>query len=525
MKFNRSILLAALTCCAAQVSVARAQAVPHFPIERFKIEGNSLLDQAIVDAAVASYIGPERDFGDVQRALEALEARYRDAGYSTVTVMLPEQVLDRGEVRLQVVEGRVGTVKVSGHTYFDEDNIRASLPTIRPGEVPKIDDVSANLRIANENPARKIGLQLQPANQEGVIDAVVQVRDERPWKLGATLDNTGTSQTGRSRLGLTLQHANLWNRDHVLTYQYQTSPQQPADVKVHALAYRVPLYGWGDALDLYATKSNVNAGTIAAGPIDLAISGSGTVFGARYTLNLKRLGAYEQQLVFGFDHKAFQNGIGAGNVQLGNDITVRPLSLQYNGRWQEGSSEAGVTASVMRNWPGGQNGEQADFDKARLGAPDNFTVWRGSLSASHSLASDWQLRFNSSAQFAQRPLVPGEQFGIGGGTSVRGFEEREVANDRGYQTSLEVYTPELCGALSGEQRCRALAFIDNGAVYRVKALPGEQAAEHIGSVGLGLRYAWSRHASLQADYGRVTQGGASQSPGDWKLHVRLGIYY
>jgi hemolysin activation/secretion protein len=523
--FQALTFLVALMMFATSGHFAHSQDVPKFPIVRFNVEGNFSLPQAEVEAAVRPFIGPQQDFGDVQQALEALEALFSRRGFSTVSVQLPEQVLDKGEVLLRVVEGRLREVKISGQQFFNEDNIRAALPTLKPGVVPVVDDISANLRIANENPTRQLTLSLAPGERDEDIDAIVRVTDERPWKLGMTLDNTGTNQTGKRRLGLMFQHANLWNRDHILTYQYQTSPEKPDDVKVHALAYRIPLYSLGDAIDFFATESNVNAGTIPAGPINLAISGSGVVFGSRYTLNLKRQGNYDHKMLFGLDYKAFNNNIDGGGLQLGGTITVHPLSAQYNGAWQNAGSELSVLAGINYNIPGGKNGRQDDFSRARVGAPDDFYLFRGGLIASHTYKNDWQVRFSSSAQWADQPLIPGEQFGIGGGTSVRGFQEREISNDKGVQVSLELYTPEMCARLGGDHRCRLLGFVDSGAVYRIDALPGEQAREDIASTGLGLRYSWSRHISFQTDYGYVLRGGGSQSRGDWRLHARMGLIF
>jgi hemolysin activation/secretion protein len=504
---------------------AVAQSAPKFPIVRFQVEGNTLLPQDEIEAIVAPFVGPGRDFGDVQGALEALEAKYREHGYTTVSVLLPEQVLEKGDVRLNVIEGRIRELKIDGQLHFDIENIRASLPTLRVGEVPLIDEVSANLRVANENPAKNVALRLKPGEQDEDIDAYIKVSDEVPWKVGITLENTGTDQTGSNRLGFSFQHANLWNRDHVLTAQYQTSPEKPEDVKVYALAYRMPLYGLGDALDFYATRSNVNAGSIAAGPISLAISGSGVVYGARYTMNLKRRDDYEQQVVFGIDHKAFENNIGGGGLQLGNDITVHPLSLQYNGHWTKDRSDFSLFGSLSRNIPGGDKGGQADFQRVRVGAPDDFSVLRGGFAVSHAYESDWQVRVNGSAQWTDSPLIPGEQFGIGGSGSVRGFLEREIADDKGMQTSVEVYTPELCRPLGGDHHCRALAFVDAGAVYRVSPLPNEPVREHIASAGLGLRYSLGKSLAFQTDYGRVIQGGGNRDSGDWRIHARLGIFF
>ncbi|CAB1369374.1 ShlB/FhaC/HecB family hemolysin secretion/activation protein [Denitratisoma oestradiolicum] len=523
-RFGRLRLLSLLYSLIAVSSIA--QEIPKFPISRFNVEGNTLLSSAQVESLVQPFSGTEKDFGDVQRALEALEEGYRKEGYTTVSVLLPEQVLERGEVLLRVVEGRISKVDVTNNAFFDAANIRASLPGLREGTSPRVDDLSASLRVANENPAKKIALQLTPGDQEDEVIAKLKVTDEKLWKAGMTVDNTGTAQTGQNRLGLSYQHANLWNRDHVLTLQYQTSPGQHAsDVKVYALAYRLPLYGMGDSLDLYTTDSNVNAGSIAVGPFDLAITGKGKSFGARYTWNLKRRGDYEHNVVFGLEEKKFENSIGVGALQLGNDLDIRPLSVQYSGKLAQPGSEFSFYGTYVHNLPGGGNGDQAAISKARAGADAEYQVVRGGLTLSRTLGADWQARLAVTAQWADKPLIPGEQFGVGGAASVRGFLEREVASDKGQQASLELYSPELCAGFSSAQRCRALAFYDLGSVYRIKPLPGEQAREHISSLGVGLRWAYTKDAAFQADYAKVQNPGGAVKRGDWRVHARFGYFF
>src|SRR3954463_7627265 len=95
-----------------------------FEISRFDVSGNTLLAQQEVEAAVAPFAGAGRDFGDVQRALEALEAVYHKKGYNVVTVQLPEQELNGGVVRLIVIQSKIGKITVTGNTVFDEANIR-----------------------------------------------------------------------------------------------------------------------------------------------------------------------------------------------------------------------------------------------------------------------------------------------------------------------------------------------------------------------------------------------------------------
>ncbi|MBE0622824.1 MAG: ShlB/FhaC/HecB family hemolysin secretion/activation protein, partial [Burkholderiales bacterium] len=70
----------------------------HFDIVRFQVEGNTLLPEAQVEGILAPLAGPKRVYGDIQKALEALEGAYRRAGYSTVQVYVPEQELTSGVV-------------------------------------------------------------------------------------------------------------------------------------------------------------------------------------------------------------------------------------------------------------------------------------------------------------------------------------------------------------------------------------------------------------------------------------------
>jgi len=57
--------------------------------------------------ARSAFTGRDKDFADVQRALEALERAYTDKGFSAVQVILPEQELDKGVVRFKIVEARI----------------------------------------------------------------------------------------------------------------------------------------------------------------------------------------------------------------------------------------------------------------------------------------------------------------------------------------------------------------------------------------------------------------------------------
>ena len=519
-----SVAGAALLSCTA---VAHAQVdagnpIGHFEITRYDVSGNTLLPATMVDQLLAPFVGKDRDFGTVQQALEALEDAYRKKGYSVVHVVLPEQELNHGVVHLRVIETRIGKITVQGNKYFDADNIRRSLPGLREGTTPTLPDISASLKLANENPVKKVTLQLQTSDKDDEVNANLQVADERPWTAGISIDNTGDEHTGRNHLTVQYQNANIGGVDHVLSMQYTTSFSDPSDVHVYGVGYHVPLYSIGDSLDFYGSYSNVNSGTVTAGVFDLAVSGEGSVFGARYNHNLLKVGDFDSKLIVGLDYKAFKNDISYLGTPLGSDVTVHPVSLTYTGNWAVKNDAINFYVSGVHNISGGDKGSSSDFTAARAGANANYSMLRYGASYTRVLPADWQFRIALNGQASSDALVPGEQFGAGGASSVRGFNEREIADDEGHVANVEIYTPNFC---SGGTQCRLLGFIDSGYVSHNDGLPGELSSESIGSFGFGWRTSLDRYVVFQTDFAHVTDGTTLSPKGSNRAHFRLVLNY
>jgi hemolysin activation/secretion protein len=515
-------LAVAGTLLASTVLAQAAGSGPSFAVTRYVVEGNSLLPAGQVESLLAPFAGPSRSFADVRRAAEALQDAYRRRGFNLVLVQLPEQELDQGVIRLRIVEPRIGRVQVEGNSAFSTGNVRSSLPGLQEGSAPNMRDVSASLKVANTNPAKQTTLELQSGAEPGVVDATVRVAEDKPWRIGLTADNTGTPETGRTRLGFLYQHANLWGLDHVASVQYTTSAEHPSKVSAYGAGYHVPLYRLGDSMDFFASYSNVDSGAITAGVLDLQVSGKGSVAGARYNHTLPSWGDLSSTLTFGIDWRAYKNDVALQGFQLGSDITVRPLSLAWSGQLPLASGLVALQLTGVQNIPGVSNGSDADFTSQRAGARARYHLLRYAAAYTQPLPADWQLRLQFNGQATGDALVPGEQFGAGGANSVRGFMEREVTGDRGRFASAEIQTHNWC---ADRLQCRAVVFADAASVTRNDALPGEERHASIASAGFGVRLAMDRNAALQADYARVLDGGGLRSRGDSRLHVALSLSY
>jgi hemolysin activation/secretion protein len=498
------------------------------------VEGATLLAPERIDAALAPYTGADRTIDDLHAARAALEAIYARRGYGATQVLLPEQEITDGAVRLQVVEVKLGAVRIEGNRFFADDNVRASLPALVPGEPLATGRLATELRLANENPVKQTTVVLKPGSSADAVDAEVRVADQRPYRFSLSLDNTGTSQTGTYRIGAGFQHANLFERDHVLNVQYVTSPSQEDNpdelalppnsrVTIWGAGYHAPLPAWGDSIDLVAGYANVNSGVVQN---LFNISGSGRVYAGRYNLGLPPLANVEQKLSLGYDVRYYDNSVVpvGTSAAIAPDYVLHPLSLGYSGVWRNALNEVAFYAAGARNLSGGSNGDQAQFDLVRPGAEADYTLARFNASWVHRLPRDVQARVRFTAQYSADMLLPGEQFGLGGLDSVRGFLEREFAGDKGFSGSLELYSPDLAALDSGgtsDVRVRLLAFYDYGRAWINDPQVFEQRVTGISSAGPGLRIAYRSNVSLRLDYGFVIQPGVSTNERSGRANFSL----
>jgi hemolysin activation/secretion protein len=86
-------------------------------IQEYRVEGVHLLKEGEIGEAVYPYLGPGRTPEDIEQARVALEKVYKDKGYQTVSVQIPQQALGRIIV-FQVTEAKVGRLRVHGSRYL-----------------------------------------------------------------------------------------------------------------------------------------------------------------------------------------------------------------------------------------------------------------------------------------------------------------------------------------------------------------------------------------------------------------------
>lgn len=475
---------------------------PSFEVTRFEVVGDNPLNASETDALLAPFTGPATGLEAIEDAAFALEEALKGSGNVFHRVIVPPQRASGGVFKLEVLAFTLEEITIQGNEHFDDDNVLRALPMLRPGTAPNSLNVARSLALANDHPSRRVAVFLKESGRRGALAADVRVADIDPFIAYVSASTTGDSQTGRWRATVGAQHSNLFNRDHQVTVGYTTSISQPADVQQFSASYRVPLYGLFSSASAYLITSRASQGTTDVGQI----SGAGRFWGVSTTTVLSPVGNYNHRVGFAFDDRVFQNDSVFTDLLLSfgitppEDVRSRPVSLSYQGRHESGRRKMNFNIAYVHNLPFGRFNTDARYADNRIEADATWQAFRFGAGLEQGFGSDWLLRASFNGQVAREAMIPGEQFGIGGGYSVRGFQERELTGESGFQGTFQIESPATSYGV------RAIAYVDAGHVMPAEESVSVGGGETIVGLGGGLRWNSGIGVSASLDVAQALEG-------------------
>lgn len=466
-------------------------------ILNYRVMGNTVLPRVEVEKAVLPYLGPKRPQGDVELARAALEKAYRDKGFETVAVQIPEQDVRNGVVMFEVTELKVGRLRVTGSRYFSPEDIRERAPALAEGKVPDYRQVSTEVAALNKSADRTITPTLRAGETPGTVDVDLQVEDQMPLHATLELNDRASARTRRLRVAGSVTYANLFQLGHSISLQGQFAPQEPSQSWIVSGSYVAPFQGTPFALVVYGVHSDSDVGALGG----INVLGSGDIVGVRGIYSASR-GDWRHTVTVGLDYKSFKEDLILGPEFGRTPIDYMPLTLQYALARNTERSDFNISAALNV----GLRGLLADNDEFRLKRFNASAGWSNlRLDAGYTrrFANDMRVELRAAAQLSDEPLISNEEFALGGLDSVRGYYESQELGDIGVSGQLDLFSPSLGKLIGGPLNdWRFYGFGDVGYVHIYDALPDTKGVvksnAHIASVGLGTRLTFLRRLNLDA---------------------------
>jgi len=519
-RFIGAALIACLPglCCAQEPAADAPGEQRRFDIWEYRVEGNTVLPAKTIESTVYPYLGPQRLVTDIDAAANSLERAYRDAGYPTIFVAVPEQDVVGGVVRLQILEGRIDRVRVEGARYFTPSGIRAGLPSLQHGEVLHVPSMQSELSALNSaSPDRKITPVLKPGRTPGMVDVDLKVRDERPLHGSLDLNNYNSVNTSETRLTTALSYDNLWQRQHSFAMQWQISPQRLGEVNVLSATYVLPWFDTDNRFALYVIDSHSDVASVG----DINVIGDGRTYGARLVVPMPSTQRLVQSFSAGLDYKDSSEIIRLDpQNKIDTPIDYAVWSLQYNATQFSAKAQTQWTVGANFGIRGAFNDDKV-FHQKRFRSNANFAYLRAAVERLDYLPADWQLGSRLAFQVTDEALINNEQLSAGGDHSVRGYYESQALGDSGAIAGLELRTPVLLPKAEVVNTLRLLAFLEGARLRTRDALPDQDNNASLASVGLGFQGQFWRRVDVSFDWAWLLIDNGTVERFDQRAHMRL----
>ncbi len=473
------------------------------------VRGPAFLIDTRFAAVVAPYLGAKltnKKLAQLQRDI-ILFARKKD--YPVVDVLFEEQEIVDGVVQITVLVGKAGKIAIhnEGEQYFSNEFV-ASQIRLHEGEPIKESDLLGDINWLNRNPFRQVDVKLKPG-EVGRVDLDVDVKDRYPFRVYMGFEDSLTRVLD-SRMwyvGFNWGNAFKLDRDHQLNYQFSASTDIRR-MQSHSASYIIPL-PWRHTFTIYGSHTDVEPDLTALGFSGLQQRGESWQLSARYGIPLPRILGVDSEVTAGFDYKNADNNLEFG----GTNVFARPteigqFSLGYHGAVNDpyGQTTFGVTGVYS---PGGlfNHNNDTDFGLTRFnGTKANYYYVRldGERDTKLPWGFTWVLK--GTIQLTDDALLPSEQIGVGGYSTVRGYEERLANGDHGWVINNELRTPawrisNITGDPETGDNLQFLIFYDAGSASFAYSLTTDPIHNDLSSVGAGLRFTVGRNATLRLDYG------------------------
>lgn len=491
------------------------------PASRIVANDLPLLDAAFLQRFDAD-LGKPLSFGRLAEIRRAVVERYRAAGKPLVDVYVPEQDVSAGIVHIAVAEFRLGEVRPRGNRYFSDALLKREMP-IEPGGPILQSAVSSGLAVLNANPYRRVDAIFAPGEAANSTDVILQTEDRLPLRVNAGYDNQGVPDLGRDRFFAGIGYGNLFGLDQQIAYQFTASNDfftgnpdiegrpNRARFTAHALNYLAPL-PWGDSVELFG----VYAQSTPRLPDAYGQTGVSAQLSVRYDWRLPSTTDTAQLIQFGYDFKRSNNDLEFGGFQVFNSNThIHQFVVTYDISKPTDAGSAHASATLVGS-PGSLDGSnnEAAFNSARQGATPRYMYLQLNAQRAFSIGAGFTLNARGAFQWTPNTLLPSEEMGLGGETTVRGYTPYVVLGDRGWNVQTEVRSPALPFGTSSAL-AQPFVFVDAGHVWNRIDQPTEINNGTLVSVGAGVRFQWSRFVDLRCTYGlplrAATPGGSKAS--------------
>lgn len=465
----------------------------HFVLKRVDFSQSALLSTAELAAVAEPYVGRSVSSDDLDGLLAKVNALYSTKKITTARAIFTSQSIVDGVVHIELVEGRLGEVRIEGSRHVKDAFIRRRIH-VQPGEVVNADTLRDDLVYLNRTTDLQTKALLEPGAERGQTDVLLDVTEPSRRGLDLFVDNNGVASTGLLRTGIAGHLHGLLGIDDRLDANIVHS----SGANDGAISYSIPVFPDNGRLEASYSRSQINIINGAFRGLD--ITGRSSITSLGYTQPLL---ATMNWLISGVG----QYSLGDSTTHISGksiaDTHTRQITLGGSVQHQVDGRIWSITQLVTR----------IHSNEPMLGK-SNFLVAPGTAFIIQRFGqSQWALRADAGWQLSTGKNIPSANlFQVGGLGSVRGYERGIISGPRGYYADLELHR-------TFGDRLDLYAFVDRGTIFSFYPT-----AKSITGVGPGVLYRYRKWLTFSADVAKPLQT-VIPNQGGIRMDARVAVHW
>ncbi len=425
----------------------------------------------------------------------AITQAYVDRGYITSGAFIPPQTLTEGVVKIEVIEGSVEEINITGNRRLRPVYIRSRLRLA--AETPlNVEQLLEGLQLLQLDPLiETISADLQAGIRPGTSLLQVNVQEARSFFVTPSIDNARSPSVGSFRRQIEVSEGNLLGfGDRISLIYSNTDGSNGIDA-----SYSIPVNPRNGTVGLGfgLTRSNVIEEPFDV--LDIEAESRYYELSFRQPIVLRPTEEFALGLTFSRQESQTELGIddiGPFPLSPGADAEGRSRisALRFSQEWTQRTDRQVLAARSQFSL-----GLDLLDSTINSDAPDSrFFAWRGQGQWVRLLGADTLFLIRGDVQIADSALMPLEQFGLGGQETVRGYRQDTLLTDNGALLSTEirlpiVRVPQVDGILY------VVPFVDIGTGWNSE---GDNPDPNLlAGTGLGLLFQLSDRLSARIDWG------------------------
>ncbi len=464
-----------------------------FKLNTIVLEGNRVIPTDKLALLYKDKVGQEITVADLFTIVQNITNFYRNNGYIISRAILPPQHVQSGVVKVQIIEGYIDKVNVTGDPKGSKCLVEGFGYQIRKCPPLALTWLEQRMLLANEIPNTSVKAVLSPSETSpGAADLNLETYSKR-MSAYFSYDNYGTRYIGPQQMTGNVALYSAINSGDSTQMTFTKTPKG-GQLTFLDVNYNGPVSDKGARWTLGATRVHTHPLFVLR---PTQTDGLNNNYYTSYIYPYIRTRSSSMNLTAAFNYLDSSTNILDQSLYIDH---IRSLDFGFNYNFADRYYGANLIAFNFRKglpfFGYTSNTNVASPPIARTSRPGGYAAYQKvamQMSRLQAIKGPVSMLVLAKGQWAFVPLLSSEQFTFGGNPLGRGYDPAEVIGDRGAAGSVELrYDLNTSTFLRSMQ---FYGYYDIGAMWNILVTPGSPKKVSATSTGLGVRFTMTKFIS------------------------------